>query len=228
MPGGIFPKDMSIRSLFILSLFLSYTANLAAQQVTAPRIWSAKEIEDELGSTYEGMPVQKVYEYRDKGGMWNVVLCENHAAIKGKDTFNTRLKAIALLNDHGGYLSKWAIQDAVIEKEIPNTEQLPENQIWFWTKYSSFTDMDSDGYIDPLIVYGTAAEDRPHAVQRVKLILVYKGKKYAIRAVECELDYCRHLQYDPAYKTLPATLRRKVEAVMEQMRREQDLILHEG
>lgn len=220
---------MSIRSLLMLSLFLSYTTGLAAQQVTAPRIWSAKEIEDEFGSTYEGMPVQRVYEYRDKGGLWNVVLCENHATITGKDTFNTRLKAIGLLNDHGGYLDKWTIQDAVMRKEIPDQEQLPENNIWFWTKYSSFTDMDGDGYVDPLIVYGTTAEDKPpHSVQRVKLILVYKGKKYAIRAVECMLDYCRHLQYDPAYRNLPATLRRKVETVMEQMRREQDLILHEG
>jgi len=214
---------MKTFSLF-LGLLLSVIAHIAAQEVTPPRIWSAKEVADLLGDSYEGMPVYRVYEYSDKGGVWNIVLCENKTTIKGKDTANTALKAICLINDHGGYLDKWNIKDAVADKAAGDL--LPEHHIWFWTKYSSFTDFDGDGYVDPLIVYGTASEDNP--VQRVKLILVYRGKKYAIRAIECVLDDCRHLQYDAAFKTLPAIVRQKIEAVMQRMRKEQDIILHEG
>lgn len=196
-----------------------------AQQVEPARTWSSQEIKVEFGNDYEGMPIYRVYEYRDKGGLWNVVLCENHAVVSEKDTANTRIKAIGLLNDHGGYVSKWTINDAVIKKD-PADELVPENHIWFWSKYTSFTDLDGDGLVDPLIVYGTESVDE--AFQRIKFIILHKGRKYAIRAVECVLDDCRKLKYDDAYKTLPAVLRKKVDALMERMRKEQDIILHDG
>lgn len=216
-------KNTSI--ILFFCLWLCAAPCLWAQQVEPVRVWNPKEIIQEFGTDYEGMLIGKVYEYRDKGGLWNVLLCENLTTITKGDIMSRRLKAVCLLNSHGGYVDKWTIQDAVLKKADPEQELEAENDIWFWNKYCSFTDMDGDGYIDPLIIYSTSTDDR---VQRIRLITVYKGKKYVIRAVECVMDDCRSLRYDAGFKTLPAAVRKKVAVVMERMRKEQNIILEDS
>ena len=107
------------------------------------------------------------------------------------------------MSDHGGFLEKWRINDL-----LENTEP-KETNIWFWTKYCSTKDLDGDGYIDPVIVYGTRNEN--DEIRRVKIITVYKNKKYVIRAVECDLDYCRSFKKDANWNSLPQKIKTYVD-----------------
>jgi len=213
-------------------MLVSFIQQLSAQTIrgsidTTVRILSKAEVLEAFGdiatNLYTKMPVYQVYGYGDKGGYWNVLLCENQATVKGRDTLNSRIKAICLIQDHGGYLKKWEVNDLL---ENVNSTDSPENNIWFSTLYCSFGDIDGDGYADPILVYMTST-DRDE-IRRVKIITVYKGQKYVVRAVECVLDYCRKLQYDMSLKTLPGSIQQAVNNLLERLRKEQGLILHNG
>ena len=77
------------------------------------------------------------------------MLCENRTKIIKSDSLNNKIKAIAVLNDHGGFVEKWTIKDEIISTD---EVEFPETSIWFWSKYSSFKDIDGDGNVDPIIV----------------------------------------------------------------------------
>ena len=206
--------------LFIFLTLLSFP--LLAQQPGAVRIWSRAEIREAFGDSlrYEGLPVYRVYEFQDKGGVYSVLFCENNDHMEDKDTINTKIRAVCLLNDHGGYLQKWVINEVLVQ------EPVIEKHLFFWNRYSSFTDLDGDGYADPVIAYSSVNENDEY--QRLKLIIVYKGKKYAVRAVECILDDCRQLRFDPAYKILPAAIRKHIDQLLQRIRTEKEMILQEG
>ena len=65
-------------------------------------------------------------------------------------------------------------------------------------------------------------------IRRVKIITVYKNKKYAIRAVECDLDHCRSFKKDQNWNTLPQKIKTYTNQLTEKMRKEQDLLLKHG
>lgn len=171
----------------ILSLFLYYNIMGFAQKTNSYILDKKQVIQRELKNLSD-FPIYKVYGYEDKGGIYNLVLCENQKSISKKDTLNTKIQAICGMNDHGGFLEKWRIND-LLENTDPK-----ETNIWFWTKYCSTKDIDTDGYVEPIIVYGSRNED--DEIRRVKIITVYKNKKYVIRAVECVLDDCRSFKKD--------------------------------
>lgn len=203
-------------SLFALIILLSI--RVAAQEVTT-RDPAATEV---LKADLPGLPFPyfRSYAYTDKKGSYNLVLCEKQAGIEGTDTLRSKISAICFLQDHGGCLEKWRISDAIdpaVDKEYGT-----ESSIWFWTKYCSASDLDGDGITEPVIVYGTKSE---YGFKRVKIITVYKGKKYAIRAVECDLDHCRTFTKDAAFKELPVKVRQYIDQLLERMRKEQGLIL---
>nr|WP_278022294.1 hypothetical protein [Flavobacterium ginsengisoli] len=87
-------------------------------------------------------------------------------------------------------------------------------------------DIDGDGYIEPIIVYGTRNEDG--YIRRVKIITVYKKKKYVIRAIECDFDNCRSFEKDQNWNTLPQKIKLYVNQLTEKMRKEQDVLLKNG
>ncbi|MGN6419304.1 MAG: M949_RS01915 family surface polysaccharide biosynthesis protein [Pseudobacter sp.] len=206
--------------LFILLMSLSFP--LLAQQPGSVRIWSRAEVRAAFGDSlrYEGMPVYRVYEYTDKGGVYAVLFCENNDHLEDKDTINTKIRAVCLLNDHGGYLQKWVINEVLVK------EPVNEKHLFFWNRYSSFSDLDGDGYADPVIAYNSVNINDEY--QRLKLIVVYKGKKYAVRAVECILDDCRQLRFDTQYKTLPVPIRKHIDQLLQRIRTEKEMILKEG
>ena len=160
-------------------------------------------------------PVYRAYEYNDKMGYFDLLFCEKQTTITAKDTITTNITAICYVQDHGGYLEKWRIIDAVDKVNF-------ENSIWFWTKYCTVTDIDGDGIIEPVIVYGTKTEDD---IRRIKIITVYKGSKYVIRAVECTLDDCRTFKKDEKFKDLPPAIKLYIDKLLEKMRTEQNVLL---
>ncbi|MBO9585614.1 MAG: hypothetical protein J7574_15720 [Flavobacterium sp.] len=204
---------------YILIILSFYSPFIFSQKVESRRLTKPEISQRELENATE-FPIYKAFEFSDKGGMYELVLGENQKTISKKDTLNTKIQAICVINDHGGFLEKWRIND-LLENTTPK-----ETNIWFWTKYCSTKDVDGDGYIDPVIVYGSRTEDG--YIRRVKIITVYKNKKYVIRAVECDLDSCRSFEKDQNWNTLPQKIKTYVNQLLEKMRKEQDLLLKNG
>ena len=202
---------------FILSLLLLYNV-FGFSQKTESSILNKEEIKQRELENLSDFPIYKAYEFQDKGGVFELVLCENQS--NKKDTLNTKIQAICGMNDHGGFLEKWRIND-LLEDYIPK-----ETNIWFWTKYCSTKDIDGDGYIEPVIVYGTRTEN--DEIRRVKIITVYKNKKYVIRAVECDLDICRSFEKDKNWNLMPQKVKTYLNSLVEKLRKDQGLLLKDG
>ncbi len=204
---------------YIFTLLLFSTTFIYAQKVESYRLTKEQITARELEGISD-FPIYKAFEYSDKGGVYELLLCENQKAISKKDTLNTKIQAICTINDHGGFLEKWRINDLI---EITEPK---ETNIWFWTKYCSTKDLDGDGYIDPIIVYGTRNEN--DEISRVKIITVYKNKKYVIRAVECDLDHCRSFKKDANWNLMPQKIKTYVDNLVEKIRKDQGLLLKDG
>lgn len=200
--------------LFLINSILGFSQKTDSYKLTKEDI-KLREL-----NGVSDFPIYKAFEYSDKGGVTNLIFTENQKSISKKDTLNTKIQAICVMNDHGGFLEKWRIND-LLENTTPK-----ETNIWFWTKYCSTKDLDGDGYIEPVIVYGTRNEDG--YIRRVKIITVYKGTKYVIRAIECDLDYCRSFKKDSNWNLLPQKIKTYVDQLIIKLRKEQDLILKDG
>lgn len=198
---------------FVLNSLFSFS-----QKAESSRLSKEQIIQKELNQLSD-FPIYRAFEYKDKGGVYELILAENQKVIS-KDTLNTKIKAICVLNDHGGFLEKWRIND-LLEDYDPK-----ETNIWFWTKYCSTKDLDDDGYIDPVIVYGTRTEY--NEIRRVKIITIYNNKKYVIRAVECDLDYCRSFKKDANWNLLPHKTKTYIDQLVIKIRKEQNLLLKDG
>ncbi|WP_125719234.1 M949_RS01915 family surface polysaccharide biosynthesis protein [Flavobacterium ustbae] len=207
-----------MKNYFFLILSLS-SSFLFSQKTESHRLTKQEIAQRELEGVTD-FPIYRAFEFSDKGGVYNLVLGENQKIISKKDTLNTKIQAVCVINDHGGFLEKWRIND-LLEDYNPK-----ETTIWFWTKYCSTKDLDNDGYIDPVIVYGTKTEY--DEIRRVKIITVYKNKKYVIRAAECVLDDCRSFKKDQNWNTLPQKIKTYVDQLVIKLRKEQDLILKDG
>ncbi|MCC9073742.1 hypothetical protein LNQ49_19355 [Flavobacterium sp. F-65] len=206
-----------MKKLILLLVF--FYSILGFSQAAQSKILSESEIiERDLDKGK--FPIFRAYEYQDKGGVYELTLNENQKVVSSKDTLNTKIEAVCYLNDHGGYLVKWTINDFVESAEAEETS------IWFWTKYCSTQDIDNDGYIEPILVYGTKTDDEN--IRRIKIITVYKGKKYAIRAVECDLDYCRSFKKDKNWDLLPQKIKSYIDKLLAKIRKEQHVLLKDG
>ncbi|MET3026830.1 M949_RS01915 family surface polysaccharide biosynthesis protein [Flavobacterium sp. UW10123] len=204
---------------YILILLSFSSSFIFSQKVESHRLTKQEISQRELEGVTD-FPIYKAFEFTDKGGVYELVLGENQKAISKKDTLNTKIQAVCVINDYGGFLEKWRINDLLEDYEPKETN------IWFWTKYCSTKDIDGDGYIDPVIVYGTKTEYND--IRRVKIITVYKNKKYAIRAAECDLDYCRSFKKDQNWNTLPQKIKSYVDQLVIKLRKEQNLLLKNG
>ncbi|WP_433766051.1 M949_RS01915 family surface polysaccharide biosynthesis protein [Flavobacterium ginsenosidimutans] len=204
---------------YIVFLLSFYSTLIFSQKIESYKLTKQEISERELKDVTD-FPIYKAFELSDKGGVYELVLAENQKTISKKDTLNTKIQAICVVNDHGGFLEKWRINDLLEDYEPKETN------IWFWTKYCSTKDIDGDGYIDPIVVYGTRTEDG--YIRRVKIITVYKTKKYVIRAVECDLDDCRSFKKDQNWNMLPQKIKTYVDQLLIKMRKEQDLLLKNG
>ncbi|MBZ4034537.1 hypothetical protein K6T82_07150 [Flavobacterium sp. 17A] len=204
----------------IFSLLFLIHSLCGYSQKTESFALTKEEINQRELNEISDFPIYKAIEFSDKSGVYDLVFTENQKTISKKDTLNTKIQAICVMNDHGGFLEKWRIND-LLEDYIPK-----ETTIWFWTKYCSTKDLDGDGYVDPVIVYGSKTEYGE--IRRVKIITLYKNKKYAIRAVECDLDHCRSFKKDQNWNTLPQKIKSYVDQLTEKLRKEQNLLLKDG
>ena len=191
--------------LFLLFSFLSLQAqpdSSGATLLTDKQVQTLfpQETLKEIGVTF---PIRKVYAFQDKLGKQYLIISENNT----NPDKATSIKAFnVLLKEETPPQVLWTITDAIDDTE---------KAIWFYTRYISLTDLNNDGYIDPIVLYGTESQyGEPYEENRLKFILYYLGKKTAIRHQNSSLDDGRHTQIDRSYYKLPLALKKKIRSIV--------------
>jgi hypothetical protein len=142
------------------------------------------------------------------------VLTESNDSISNSnDTFNHSIKALNLKIDGRRLTKTWKINDNIIKNEKD------ENSIWFWTSYFDFKDFDNDGLVEPIVVYGTRAMNG-YDDGRIKFIIYYKGKKFAIRHQNGVLDNERKTEIDSSFLSLPTKVKDNIKSKMALMEKQ--------
>jgi hypothetical protein len=175
-------------------------------------------IRHEFKITY---PIFRVYKYVDKSGSFLCVLTESNDRTQpwnGKiDTLNSAIKAVDLRLENNKMTKVWELNDHILQND-------GEHSIWFWASNSSFKDLDGDGLVEPIIVYGTFGPNG-YDDGRVKFIIYYKGKKYAIRHQSSTLDGGRETDVDAGYDSLPKQLHDEIDAQIENIQKLRNVFL---
>ena len=191
--------------LFLLFSFLSLQAQpdpSGATLLTDKQVQTLfpQETLKEIGVTF---PIRKVYAFQDKLGKQYLIISENNS----NPDKATSIKAFnVLLKEETPPQILWTITDAIDDTE---------KAMWFYTRYISLTDLNNDGYIGPIILYGTESQyGEPYEENRLKFIIYYLGKKTAIRHQNSSLDDERHTQIDRSYYKLPSALKRKIRSIV--------------
>ncbi|WP_157730196.1 M949_RS01915 family surface polysaccharide biosynthesis protein [Tenacibaculum jejuense] len=156
-------------------------------------------------------PIVRVYKYNDRTGENYLVLTErkdirNSIETKQNDSiqaFNFRLK-------NGLLKEEWSLRDFIYKDKY-----IEESSIWFWTKYIEVKDYDGDGFMEPIIIYGTNEED--HGDDRMKILVYHKDEKKAIRHQNSDLDDARTTQVDASVFKMPLLIRKKIKTLLEEI-----------
>lgn len=166
-----------------------------------------ESVKKELGIRFK---LFKTFQYKDTLGIHYLVLTENEYIKEGKNTLNDSIKAIDVLSSNNKLTINWTINDFINSQK--NKEPSDIN-IWFWTKYVQLLDLDKDGIIDPIIVYGTSSKNGT-SEGRVKIITIYKNKKSVIRHQNSDMDFDRNTQVDQSFYLLPNQFQTKVKEII--------------
>jgi hypothetical protein len=116
---------------------------------------------------------------------------------------------INFIKGPNGLEKQWEINDFILKEK-------DESSIWFWTKYCDFKDIDEDGIIDQILVFGTSGLNG-YDEGRIKILLVYKGQKIVIRHQNGVLDFERNTQVDQAFYSLNLSLQNRIKEIMQKM-----------
>lgn len=191
--------------LFLLFSFLSLQAqpdSSGATLLTDKQVQTLfpHETLKEIGVIF---PIRKVYAFQDKLGKQYLIISENNS----NPDKATSIKAFNVLLKEGTPPQVlWTITDVIDDTE---------KAMWFYTRYISLTDLNNDGYIDPIVLYGSESQyGEPYEENRLKFIIYYLGKKTAIRHQNSSLDDGRHTQIDRSYYKLPLALKKKIRSIV--------------
>ena len=150
-------------------------------------------------------PIFRVYPFEDKSGKQYLILTEKviKGNIQDEKSSKKSIKAFNVSFEEDKTVKiRWTITDYINENE---------SSIWFWTRYLRLKDLDNDGFVDPIVVYGTKSIYGEHFEEgRVKIITYHLGKKIVIRHQNSEMDDARHTQVDKSFYALPLSIKKKV------------------
>lgn len=165
--------------------------------------------------------IYKAYEFNDKLGKHYLVLTENNYSPNGE---NDSIKAYNIRFNNSEFKVDWTCSDFITINKNDSTERF---SIWFWFKYIELTDLDSDGLIDPIVVYGTTGINGTDD-GKIKILTYYKGAKRAIRHQNGVLDFERETRVDSLFYELPEPVQEKVKAIMTKITENENVIFPYG
>lgn len=134
----------------------------------------------------------------------NKVDCEER-----KECFDS-IKAYCFQKKNKQYKLKWNLTDFIFPK---GDEVSQEYLISFWTKYFKLNDYDNDGFVGPIIVYGTFGINGT-GDGRIKIWVYHNGKKRAIRQQNGTLDFEINTQVDKSFYQLPQKIQDRFQVIM--------------
>lgn len=150
-------------------------------------------------------PIFRVYPFEDKDGKQYLILTEKvtKGNIQDENSLKRSIKAFNVSFEEDKTVKvRWTITDYIDETE---------KSIGFWTQYLNLKDLDNDGFVDPIVVYGTKSIYGDHFEEgRVKILIYHLGKKIVIRHQNSEMDDARHTQVDKSFYALPLSIKKKI------------------
>lgn len=202
-------KHTAIMLLLFFCLNSIYAQNSKVHSEVIPKKQLEGLFPDSLKKSLNiNYPIFKAFKYQDKSGNYYCILTENNSSINSKnDTFSDKIRAITILEIKGNFNKLWEINDFILKNN--NLEY----NIWFWTKYMDFKDIDGDDLIDPIIFYGTLGKNE-FDDGRLKIIIYFKGRKIALRHQNGVLDFEREIQVDKAFYDLPEKMQADIKSKM--------------
>jgi hypothetical protein len=203
----------------IFALIVCCSAILQLKSQTGATILSPDEVERVVNPSIKNaygiyFPIFRVLSYDDALGTNYVILTENRESITADgDTLNTKIKAIHHVVKDGVETSAWGLDDFTASTTPTGG---PETSIWFWTRFCQFTDYDNDGFVEPIMVYGSNGQNSTMD-GRIKIFVYYQGKKFGIRHQNSPLDGERVTTVDAGFYNLPTEVQTGVINVMKSL-----------
>ena len=201
--------------VLLTSISIGQTKQLSTEEVSA--IYT-KEKRVNLDIDY---PIFRVYEYSDKEGKHHLVLAEKINQKSAADP--AAIQGFHFLIKDGKHTLVWKMQDA----KLKENEVSEEFGMWFWTKYFDIKDIDGDGLVDPILIYGTKGNNG-FDDGRIKILIYYKGKKIGIRHQNSTLDGERNTKVDGTFYQLDAKIQKHVHDIMVMISNKQHAIWPAG
>ena len=203
-----------MRILITILFFIFQFASFSQDTLTKNKILPETEVQSiftdsikaNLGIRFQ---IFRAYEYNDKLGKHYLVLTER---TQGEQAKNDSIKAINVLVGDKKMSVQWTINDF----RLKENEFSEEYSIWFWSKYIELNDIDGDGIIEPIIIYGTSGMNGT-GDGRIKILTYYKDKKTAIRHQNGELDSQRNTKVEYDFYELPNSVQTKVKEIMKKI-----------
>jgi hypothetical protein len=189
----------------LFALFTWQVVSAQARILTRPEVEQLfpESVQQQLELRF---PIRVVYNYTDLTGTYYMPFCEKVDAVKEKDTSHSSIRAVNLKFEQGKFVKQWEMNDMMLKEQ-------EEESIWFFTKYTTVKDLDGDGRMDPVVVYGSSGLNGV-GDGRMKILIYYKGKKVAIRHQNSEMDEGRHTEVDKDFYGLPEKVQVFVRGVM--------------
>lgn len=202
-----------IFTLFALMTFVN--GHSQVKVLTKPEVEQLfpEGVQQQLGLKY---PIRIVYKYWDKTGTYYMPLCEEFDGVKEEDSTHWKIKAQNLRYEDGQFVRQWELNDYILTAQM-------EEDIWFFTKYTNLKDLDGDGVVDPVMVYGSAGANG-RSDGRLKILVYYKGKKVAVRHQNSEFDGGRTTEVDKEFYELPEKVQGFVRGLMKRLEEEDKAI----
>jgi len=149
----------------------------------------------------------QAYRYKDTSSEYYLLLTDHKKGVnEEKDTLYDNVYAQILTNKNYQFKKR-----STIKGEI---DQEWETSIGFWNQYSQISDLDNDGLVDPIIVYGTTGQNN-YVDGRVRIVAYYKKKRVTIKHQNSEIQDGRITKINKKFYTFPQQIQ---EAVKEKMR----------
>lgn len=202
---------LQIKTLFTLCSIFICTMGIAQEdknyrETPLPEMEIKKhfpaEVLQQIGVEF---PIFRVYPFEDKDGKQYLILTEKvtKGNIQDENSLKRSIKAFNVSFEEDETVKvRWTITDYIDETE---------KSIGFWTQYLNLKDLDNDGFVDPIVVYGTKSNyGKGFEEGRVKIIIYHLGKKIAIRQQNSSLDDGRLTQVDQSFDALPLGIKKKV------------------
>ena len=224
---------MILKSSVITMLAMIYGHLALGQLDESVKILSNQEVDSvftqsvksELNLDYE---IFRVYEYFDQAGKHFLVLTENRLlevdAREQQMPMNDKISGVMVTEFQG----RFRVDRRMFDFTLPEGNEVDdEDSIFFMTKYVSLSDVDGDGLIDPILVYGTGTRGWNNGTGtsrgwnidngRIRILVYHLGVKRAIRHQNGTLDWERITRVGDGFCKLPAPIIERARTIMGQM-----------